>query len=290
MAMQSLWMLAATLSFAVMSVCIKLGAEHFTTAELVFYRSAFSGLFMYWVMRRRRIPLRTTRLGMHVRRAACSVLGLFMFFHAMAELPLATAVTLNYTSPLFVVVLALWLSKERPGRAVMTAVALGFAGVLLLLKPTIAADQWLAGVVGLLSGATSAVTYYNIRELVRAQEPESRIVFYYGILGSLGALLIVVPTGWHAPTGETIVPLLGVAFMGTLGQIFMTRAFGQGRTMVSATLSFSGIVFSSLFGMWIWGDVLTWSSWAGMLIIAAAGVIAVQWPPVERDATAVRSP
>ena len=280
--MQSLWMIAATLSFALMGVCIKLGAEYFSTAELVFYRSVLSGIAMYAVMHRQRVSWRTRHLGMHVRRAFFSVLGLFMFFYAMARLPLATAMTLNQTSPLFIVILLLCITHERPSGAVLSAIVLGFSGTLVLLKPTIAGDQWLAGIVGLVSGATSAVTYYNVRELVRASEPEPRIVFYYGVFGSLGALLLAVPFGFHRPTAETIWPLVGVAFMGTLGQIFMTRAFGQGKTLVSAALSYSGIVFSSLFGVWIWSDVLPWSSWLAIAMIIAAGVIALQKSPSGR--------
>jgi len=152
------------------------------------------------------------------------------------------------------------------------------------LKPTIAADKWVAGIVGLLSGAMSAVTYYNVRELSRVDEPESRIVFYYGVFDSLGALVLAIPFGWHVPTSTTIWPLLGVAFMGTLGQIFMTRAFGQGKTLVSAVLSYSGIVFSSLFGIWIFGDDLPWSSWLAIAMIIAAGVIALRTTSRSRTA------
>jgi drug/metabolite transporter (DMT)-like permease len=269
-------MLAASLAFATMAGFIKFGAQHFSTAELVFYRSALSGVAMYTVMRRRGISLATKHAGMHVRRALFSVVGLVMFFHAMAELPLAIAMALNYTAPFFTVALLLWLARERPDAIVAVAVVLGLSATLVLLKPTIAADKWVAGIVGLLSGAMSAVTYYNVRELSRVVEPESRIVFYYGVFGSLGALVLAIPFGWHVPTSTTIWPLLGVAFMGTLGQIFMTRAFGQGTTLVSAVLSYSGIVFSSLFGIWIFGDDLPWSSWLAIAMIIAAGVIALR--------------
>ena len=89
---------------------------------------------------------------------------------------------------------------------------------------------------------------------------------------------------WHVPTSTTIWPLLGVAFMGTLGQIFMTRAFGQGKTLVSAVLSYSGIVFSSLFGIWIFGDDLPWSSWLAIAMIIFAGVIALRTTSRSRTA------
>jgi bifunctional DNA-binding transcriptional regulator/antitoxin component of YhaV-PrlF toxin-antitoxin module len=89
--MQSLWMLPAGLCFAGMGVFVKLGAQYFTTAELVFYRSALSVVAMYVVMRHRGVTARTTRLGMHFRRGVLGFVTMVMFFFAMAELPLATA-------------------------------------------------------------------------------------------------------------------------------------------------------------------------------------------------------
>jgi len=124
-------MLAASLGFATMAVFIKFGAQNFSTAELVFYRSALSGVAMYAVMRRRGISLATKHAGMHVRRALFSVVGFVMFFHAMAELPLATAMALNYTAPFFTVALLLWLARERPDAIVAVAVVLGFSATLV---------------------------------------------------------------------------------------------------------------------------------------------------------------
>jgi S-adenosylmethionine uptake transporter len=197
----------------------------------------------------------------------------------VAELPLATAATLGYTSPLFMALLLVWFTRERPATALMGTIALGFAGVLLLLKPTLSADQLWAGLVGLASGGVSALTYYNVRELVRAHEPEYRVVFYYAVFACLCALIWMIPSGWHRLTPDSIGLMAGVAVMGTLGQVFLTRAYGQGTTMVTATLSYSGVVFSSVFGVWIWGDLLPWTSWLAIAMIVASGVVAVQMNP-----------
>ena len=273
--MQALWILAAGLCFAVMGVFVKAGARHFSTAELVLYRSIISAFVMLAAMRHRGVGLRTTRLGMHARRGILGFIALTMFFYTMTELPLATAVTLNYTSPLYMAVFALFIVGERPRLVLTCSVIVGFGGAVMLLRPTLSSDQWWPGMIGLASGGVSALTYYNVRALVRAGEPELRVVFYYALVAALGSVIWILPHGFNALNRETIGPVIGVAAFGTLGQVFLTRAYGQGNTIVTAALSYSGIVFSSVLGIWIWGDVLTWTSWLAILIIVISGVVAV---------------
>jgi S-adenosylmethionine uptake transporter len=117
---------------------------------------------------------------MHVHRGVAGFASLFMFFYALTALPVATAMTLNYSSPLFLAILLAVLARERPDAKLVGTVLLGFVGVVLLLQPTFEADQWWPGLIGLVSGAISAVAYWNVRELVRNDEPEARVVFYFG--------------------------------------------------------------------------------------------------------------
>ena len=273
--MQALWILAAGLCFALMAVFVKVGARYFSTAELVLYRSLISAFVMMAAMRHRGVAFRTTQLGMHARRGVLGFVALMMFFYTMTQLPLATAVTLNYTSPLYMAVFALFLVGERPRLVLMCSVILGFGGALILLRPTLSSDQWWPGMIGLASGGVSALTYYNVRGLVHAGEPELRVVLYYALFAALGAVIWILPHGFSALNHETIAPVIGVAAFGTLGQVFVTWAYGKGKTIVTATLSYSGIVFSSVLGIWIWGDVLTWTSWLAIVIIVVSGIVAV---------------
>ena len=164
--MQSLWMLVAGLAFALMGVFVKLASAHYSTAEIVFWRATVQTAVAWAVLRHAGIPVRTARLGMHVHRGVAGFVSLFMFFYALTELPVATAMTLNYSSPLFLAILLTVLARERPGAKLVGTVLLGFAGVVLLLQPAFAADQWRPGLIGLVSGAISAVAYWNVRALV----------------------------------------------------------------------------------------------------------------------------
>jgi drug/metabolite transporter (DMT)-like permease len=286
-AMPSLWMLVAGLAFALMGVFVKIASAHFATAELVFWRAIVQIAVAYAMLRHAGHAVRTRRLGMHVHRGVAGFVSLFMFFFALTELPVATAMTLNYSSPLFLVILVAALAREKPGAKLIATVFLGFCGVVLLLRPTFAADHWWPGLVGLASGAVSAIAYWNVRELVHAQEPEERVVFYFGVFAFLGSFVWMAPQTWHSPSSGTWWMLAGVGGLGALGQVAMTRAYGRGSTLVAGALSYSGIVFSSIIGIAWFGDLLSWQAWTGIALIVVAGILAVLMSPDrERDAGA----
>jgi len=181
-----------------------------------------------------------------------------------------------------IALLLAWLERQRPrGRLVLT-VALGFVGCVLLLRPTLTVEQVWPAAVGLASGAVSAIAYWNVRELVRAEEPEARVVFYFGLFALLGSLVWMAPQTWHPVTTGNVGALAGVGVFGAIGQLAMTRAYGHGSTLAAAALSYSGIVFSSVLGIMIWNDVLPWPAWIGIALIVAAGIIAVQSRPGAR--------
>ena len=150
---------------------------------------------------------------------------------------------------------------------------------VVLLRPTIEAGQVWPALVGLASGAISAIAYWNVRQLVQANEPEERVVFYFALFSALGALVWMLPQRWSPVTLDNVAVLAGVGIFGTLAQLAMTRAYGKGPAIVAAALSYSGIVFSSLLEIAVFGEVLPLVAWIGIAMIVAAGIIAVQTRP-----------
>lgn len=274
--MPALWMLGSGLALALMSVCVKLASEHFTAAELVFWRSVASVLVSVLLLRHMRQPLRTRCLGMHVHRGVSGFASMFMFYHALTALPVATAVTLNYTSPLFVAVLFAALMRERIGVRMAVALLVGFGGALLLLRPSMDAAQFAPALVGLGSGATAAVAFWNTRKLVIAHEPEERVVLYFALFCGAASFVWMLPQGWTPIEAHNVAPLAGVALLGTAGQLCLTRAWGRGNPLVMGTLSYSGIVFSAILGIAVFGDRLPWAAWLGMALIVGAGIAALR--------------
>jgi len=279
--MQASWMILASLFFATMSVCIKYASAHFGTFELVFYRGIIGMVFMGGMCRLQGVSLRTPVPMMHVWRSAIGVTSLSAWFYAIAHLPLATAMTLNYMSGVWVaaflvggtLVMGRLQDALRQGPIALTVMA-GFAGVIMILRPTIEQNQLFAGVVGLMSGLIAAMAYMQVAALGRIGEPESRTVFFFSVgttlVGLLGSLWIgLTPWTWPA-----VLWLLPVGLLAAGGQLCMTMAYSKGATLVVANLQYSGIVFAALYGLFLFGDQIPLIGWAGMGLIIASGITA----------------
>ena len=283
--MQSLWMIAASFLFACMGVCVKFAAATHSAVEITFYRSFISLLMMYALVRLRGVPLATPHWRWQVTRGIVGFSALFSYFYAITLLPLATAVTLNYTSAIFLA-LYLALAGWQMRKGMLGALAIGLFGVVLLLRPTFHADQLVGGLIGLGSGVLAGMAYFSVRELGARGEPETRTVFYFSLVSSVGAALWLAFSEIHPVDWDSGLLLLGVASFATLAQLAMTRAYSRGKTLMSAALAYSTVIFSSLFGMLFWGEVLPASAWAAIALIILSGIAATHFSrasPVEQD-------
>ena len=188
--MQALWMVLASLFFATMGVCIKFASAEFNSFEIVFYRGLVGVVFLVGLTRMQRVSLRTSLPMMHVWRSVVGVTALTSWFYSIAALPLATAMTLNYMSSVWIAAFLLGGALLVQGRnapmrqqaPLFLAVLAGFGGVAMMLRPTLAEGQATGAFVGLMSGIFSAFAYLQVAALARAGEPESRTVFYLSLI------------------------------------------------------------------------------------------------------------
>ncbi|PKO39010.1 MAG: EamA family transporter [Betaproteobacteria bacterium HGW-Betaproteobacteria-6] len=283
--MQSLWMIAASFLFACMGVCVKFAAQTHSAVEITFYRSFISLILMFGLIRLRGVPLQTAHWRWQIIRGVVGFSALFSYFYAITLLPLATAVTLNYTSAIFLA-LYLALAGWQTRHGMLGALAIGLFGVVLLLKPTFHAEQLFGGLVGLGSGVLAGMAYFSVRELGARGEPETRTVFYFSLVSSICAGGWLAFSEIHAVDLRSGLILTGVASFATAAQLAMTRAYSRGKTMMSAALAYSTVIFSSLFGMLIWGEAIGTSSWFAIGLIILSGITATHFSrasPVEQD-------
>ena len=279
--MQALWMVLGAFLFATMAVGIKFASASFGTAELVFYRGIVSVLFMAMVLRAQRTPLRTPVPMMHLWRSTVGVLSLSAWFYAIAHLPLATAMTLNYMSGVwiaaFIVGGALLYGQPQRQGPLMGTVLLGFAGVIMTLRPTMDQNQLFAGLIGLLSGMGAALAYLQVTALGKAGEPEVRTVFYFAIgtavVGAVGALFTGF-TPWSQVSWTAAAWVIPIGVLASLGQWCMTRAYSHGATLVVASMQYTGIVFASIYSLALFGEYIAPIGWVGIAVIVASGILA----------------
>jgi S-adenosylmethionine uptake transporter len=276
--MQALWMVAASLIFALMGVCVKFASAHYSATELVCYRGIVSMAFVWVWARYTGVPLRTRLPGMHAWRSVIGVVSLGGWFYAIAHLPLATAMTLNYMSSVWVAAFVvggamLYGSGQRQGPLLVTVLA-GFAGVVMVLRPAFDQNQQWPGLVGLLSGMTAALAYLQVTALSRAGEPEARMVFYFAVASALFGALGIAVTGASSWSWQHAVWIVPIGVLASLGQLCMTRAYASGATLTVASLQYSGIVFGALASLVVFNDQLPPMAWAGMGVIIASGMAA----------------
>jgi len=259
-----------------MGVLVKLGADRFSSDELVFYRSLFSLLIVYAMLHRAKVKLSTRHWQGHLWRGLSGTIAMLLFFHCITVLPLATAITLNYTSSLFISALTVLVLKEKFHMPLSSALAVGFVGVVLLLHPTLEQDQFASGLLGLGSGFLAAIALLNVRQLGILGEPGMRVVFYFNLIATFASGVWMLPGTLH-PVALTDLPLLvALGASATFAQLAMTRAYRTGHTLVVGSLAYSTIVFSALFGLLLWQELLSLSAWLGIALIIASGMLSLR--------------
>jgi S-adenosylmethionine uptake transporter len=228
------------------------------------------------------VSLKTATPALHFWRSIAGVTALGAWFYAIGKLPLATAMTLNYMSSVWIAAFLVGGSlmgtltgngteMRRQGPLVL-AVLTGFVGVVMMLRPTIEQNQLFAGLVGLISGFFAAFAYMHVMALGRTGEPVARIVFYFALGTTVAGLLGMAVTGVSTWDWGHAVWLLPIGLLASLGQACLTRAFSRGSTLVVANLQYAGIVFAALYGIALFDEQLPTIGWIGMWLIIASGV------------------
>jgi len=282
--------------FATMSVVVKVASAWFNSGEMVLGRGLIGIVFLWLLARNRGVSMATRYPGMHAWRSTIGVVSLGAWFYAIAHMPLATAVTLNYMSSVWIAAflvggaLLAWVPVpgrdgrvQRPplqGPLVLTVLA-GFVGVVLMLKPSVNGNEGFAGLLGLLSGLTAAFAYMQVVALSRIGEPELRTVFYFAVGSAVAGAFATAATGFSGGdswTWQHALWLLPIGFLAALGQLCMTRAYAtaktQAGTLVVANLQYSGIVFAAFYSVVLFDDRIDAAGWAGMALIIVSGIAA----------------
>jgi drug/metabolite transporter (DMT)-like permease len=266
-------MLAAALLFAATGAIIKHVSAQLPNEMVVFFRSFFGLLALApFFVRHGPRYYATHRLGAHLVRALAGLTAMYCYFYAIAHLPLAEAVLLNYTAPLFIPLAALLWVGERFSRKLWWPIGIGFVGIVFILKP---GQSLLApiAVIGLASGLFSALAMAGIRKLTNT-EPAIRVVFYFSLTSTLVAALPLT-WRWQTPAADLWLPLILIGVLSTLAQILMTRGYAHAPAAQVGPFLYAIVVFAGLFGWALWQEIPDWLSLVGTLLVILAGILAI---------------
>lgn len=263
-------MAASVFMMSTMDLAIKQLVSHYPSIQVVFLRCVLSApLFAAWMVVADPSLFRPQRFRHHAYRAAVSVIMLFAVGECLRELPLADAYAIFFAAPLLLTILSGLVMKEPAGPLRLFAAAVGFAGVLVVLKPGAVLISY-GSAMGLLAVVTYAFVALMLRSLGRT-EHSMTIIFWFTSLAGLAAGLIAIP-GWKPIDAAHWPWLLTLCICGSAGQLLLTEAFKRASAAVIAPYDYLHMVWALLYGWWFWGDLPGLRTWAGTTIIVGSGL------------------
>ena len=266
--------LLASLMFASMGVAVRYSSAELPFEMNVFLRSGFGLLFlMPWVIKFGIRNLATQRFRGHLFRCLAGLSAMYCFFFAIANLHLAEAVLLNYSSPLFIAVIALVWLGEKPTRKLVVAIATGFIGLCFILKPGMAIFQEAAW-IGLLSAVLAALAMVSIRNLSRT-EPTIRIVFYFTLISTLVSL-IPLYWFWQTPQPLTLAVMACAGLTACFGQLLLTYSYTLAPAAQVGPFTYTSVVFAAIYGWVFWAEIPDVYTLIGGLLVITAGSMTLQ--------------
>ncbi|WP_196259733.1 DMT family transporter [Pelagibacterium limicola] len=276
---------ASVVVFVAMSAIIK-GAEGVPVGQLVFFRSLFAlvPIFILLGFRGELISgFKTKRPMAHVLRGVVGTVGMFLIFFGLTRLPLPEATTINYATPLFIVIFSAVFLRERIRFFRWSAVVVGLIGVIIIMWPRLTVfsgdlsnvgPQTEGAIAAFIACMTAAVAMLTVRNLVKT-ESSATIVIYFSIVSTVMGLLSIPFLGWVPLSLEQTLVLIGAGFAGGIGQILLTESYRHAELTTVAPFEYSSMVLSIVIGFAIFSEIPTLEMLIGGTIVTAAGIFII---------------
>lgn len=264
------YMIGSGACFAAMIAIVRYLSTQVHTIELAFFRNLFGLAFMVpWIMRVGLGGLRTKRFGTHLFRSLAGLAAMLCFFTAIGLLPVAEVTALTFTAPLFASAGAALILKERVRLRRWTAIFIGFAGALIILRPGAETIQP-AALIALASAGFMAIAVLSVKALSRTENPNAIVVY----MGMLITPLSLIPAlfVWTTPPPETWGWLVLMGLVATMGQVMLARACAAADASVILPFDFARLVFVAILGFALFGERPDIWTWVGAALIISATV------------------
>ncbi len=262
-------MFFSTFSFAMANVFVKQLSD-MPVMEVVFFRCLVAGAFCYIGIRQAKVAWKGNNKSFLIYRGIAGTAALVLFFITLQNIPLASATTIQYLSPIFTAFIAIFFLKESVRYLQWFFYAIAFSGVLLIknFDPRV---SLLFLILGIISAFGSGIAYNIVRRLRDSEHPLVIILYFQlvGLLVSFPALFFF----WKTPVGLEWLYLLLVGVFSQLGQVFLTNAFSREKAASVAIVVYTGLVYAITIGWIFYGEEQTLYTFLGMSLVVA-GVIA----------------
>ncbi len=278
-------MFFSTLCFALANIFVK-KISHLPTMEIVFFRCALGVIFCYAGLRKTGADWSGSNRKLLLLRGLFGTTGLYLFFLTLKEIPLASAMTIQYLSPIFTTVIAIFLLKENVKILQWFFYALAFVGVLMI-EQFDSRITFVYLVIGIASAFCSGVAYNLVRTL-REREHPLTVVLHFQLVGLIIGLVFTF-FEWQTPRGWDWFYLILIGATSQLGQIFLTNAFQKERAASVAIVSYTGLIYGLLIGWFVFGEVQATESLLGMLLVVGGVIFSVIYSKRQKDIKSLES-
>ena len=266
------YMLVAILFFSGMNLLIKL-VPRIGPVEIVFFRSVVSFIISFVTLNRLGISLWGNNKKWLIIRGIAGSIGLLLFFSTIQKMPLASAVAIQYLSPIFTSLLGILVVKERVYSIQWLFFLISFIGVILIqgFDPRVTQLQLL---VGVSSAMAAGMAYNSIRKLKLSEHPLV-IIFYFPLVTIPITGLYLLFTGWTTPSLMELIVLLSIGLATQFAQYFMTKAYQLEELSKISSIQYIGIVFALLFGFLLFDESYTMKSFTGIFLVLIGVILNV---------------
>jgi drug/metabolite transporter (DMT)-like permease len=270
-------MLAGAASFAFMDAGLKLLTAHYPSAQVAAMRGLVAlPLVFAWAMLAGGLgQLLRVRWPLHLIRGVLSIFMMLTFTFALKELSLAKAYALFFIAPLMIAVLSIGMLGERVRAPQWLAIAVGFSGVLIVLKPGTGGFGWVGTVAVLGTALCYALSSVMVRIIGRTDSTPS-MIFWMTCMMAIGTTLIALP-GWKTIDGQHWPILAGIAVTGAIGQWGITEAFKRAPAASVAPLEYSALAWVIMIDLLVWSVLPEWRTLAGATVIIASGIFLIRY-------------
>ncbi len=262
-------MFLSTFAFAGMIGFVRAAAATFNAFEIAFWRAAFGLVLMIpWIARVGLRRLGTTRGHIHLIRNVVHFIGIVLWFYVVSRINLSVGVALQFTVPLFTIAMAAIILKERVDAARWAVTAVGFGGVLIIVRPDTGAIDMLATIT-LVSAAFYAVANIATTAIGRGDSSEL-VVFYMHLMHLPMALIGALVLGMTLPGWADLPALIGVAVCATLAHYLLAQALREADASVVMPIDFLRLPWVAALGLVLYGEEPEAGAWIGGAVIFAA--------------------
>ena len=266
----ALYMVAAAAGFSVMNALVRLLAEGLDPLQIAFFRNAFALLFMLpWLLRHGTSGLRTERLGLHVWRAVIGLGAMILWFYSVTLLPLAEAVALNFTVPLFVTIGAALILGEVVRARRWSATVIGFLGVLIIVRPGFAEVEWTMA-MPIVAAMIMACSALMVKSLSDTEDPNAIVLYMNLLLTPLS--LVPALFVWRWPDWSLLPLLLVLGGFAALSHIWLTRSYTKADASAVMPYDYARLPFIAVIAYLAFDEQPDIWTWIGGAVIAGAAI------------------